>query len=607
MKLNINDLQFIISETVKKLQLDEGIGMNEFPKYGYCLILAGQPGSGKSYVLQNQIPIDGKVFSLDDFREKYGKLIGKKNPDRNKAKELMFKAEDYFLNNQGNIKNNIIIDACGLPEKRGTWSIFEQIATMVKPLGYKIGVIWVATNRSVAMQRNINRTRTLDNNAFHDRANKVNKFVPDFLSSSRANDIDEAWIVFNSGKNLHDTNIPKTISLEKTENGFIISDELKQQLNDFLGPQAKIVRRSPQNYLTNAEVKQLQNIPKNFLKNENVIKESLSSKIYHFTTVSLLTVMDKFNELLLSSVGDNVNDKKLNDGFEYYFSFTRERTSQVGYVGYKNGKFDKTIKQREAELGIIDDKKNKNDKAMSELLLVRMEFDGEMFNNNFKGRAVNYHFKHNKFNKLHQIFSPDELVVFRQSEDRLLSNNYKIQNANKYIKRIDILFPEDAICVNGRFSETGRYIAWLLLNGNFKEKLNVFFNENDYNANVGSVQNNNSEFLEYFTNSKIIPKQSKVLSESMKIHLAAHLYWLTFKTDTPIHNIVNYVLDDYKNIVDKQKFNKDVNDILSYINQFEQNPPKKQQYKMDRFNTNFNQETRSIYLRTMKLFNLYNK
>lgn len=601
MKLNYNDIKFIINEAAAQL-MEEGIGINQFPKYGYCLILAGQPGSGKSFLLQNQIPINGKIFSLDDYREKYGKLIGKKNPDRNKAKDLLLKAEKYFFNNQGDIKNNVIIDACGLPEKRGSWSIFQEIASIVKPLGYKLGVIWVATNRSVAMQRNINRARTLDNSAFHDRANKVNKFIPEFLSSSKANDIDDAWIVFNSGKNLYDDNIPKTISLEKTTEGFVVTDALRQQLNDFLGPQAKMVRRSPQNYLTNAEVKQLNYKPKDFLKQGNSINESLSSKLYHFTTINILSVMDSFNEILLSSVGDNNNDKELNSGFNFYLSFTRERTSQVGYAGYKNGAFNDIIAQREKEFG--DEKNNEfREKPLSELLLVRLEFDGNLLNNSFKGKPVNYHYRHNKFNKLHKMFSPEELVVFRQSEDRLLSNKYKIENADKYIKRIDVLFPENEIFKTGKFNKTAKYLAYLLLNGTFKDKMNVFFNVNDYNSNMGNVNNDNEKFLSYFNNVQIDKRESKKLSNDMKKRLAAHLYWVSLETNLPYLDVIEFVLADYKKIVSNSFYQNDVQEIINYINIFEKQPPKKNEYKMDRFNTNFNQEMRTIYLRTMMLLN----
>ena len=52
--LNEQDIYKLVKETVNKL-LNEGLGVGSFPNNGYCLILAGGPGSGKSYLLNNDI------------------------------------------------------------------------------------------------------------------------------------------------------------------------------------------------------------------------------------------------------------------------------------------------------------------------------------------------------------------------------------------------------------------------------------------------------------------------------------------------------------------------------------------------------------------------
>ena len=272
MKLNINDLQFIIYETTKKLQLDEGIGIDKFPKYGYCLIMAGGPGSGKSTLLKNELQIDGKVFSIDDFTEKYKKLpnVTKNDLERKNISPKFIETQKTFLSAQGNVKNNVIFDICGAGKGRGqVWSTIEDVIALVQPYGYKIGIIWVVTNRSVAMKRNIQRDRTVSDAPFHQKTNKANAFLPFFLTNARANVIDDAWVVFSSGSNINDNEIPKTVRLEKTESGFDIPNDLMQQIQNVLGPQEQETFKKPVTYLSNSEVKKLTTQPDNFLRNDN--------------------------------------------------------------------------------------------------------------------------------------------------------------------------------------------------------------------------------------------------------------------------------------------------------------------------------------------------
>lgn len=52
-------------------------GGKTFPKNGWCVILAGGPGSGKGYQQDNSIMIDAKVFDVDKLKSLYAKAANK--------------------------------------------------------------------------------------------------------------------------------------------------------------------------------------------------------------------------------------------------------------------------------------------------------------------------------------------------------------------------------------------------------------------------------------------------------------------------------------------------------------------------------------------------
>ena len=285
MKLNINDLQFIIYEATKKLQLDEGIGIDKFPKYGYCLIMAGGSGSGKSTLLSTDLNIQGKFFDVDSFRddiEHLRKTKGTFNADSFKkwktkdSKTLNDKNIDVFLKSQTNVLNNIIIDTTA-SDKKKTEALIEKI----KSYGYKIGLLWVASNRSVALQRNIKRGegvnkygykgRQVPDSGLHSAHNGALTNIPKYLTGPISSLIDEAWITFTSGSSLKDNNIPKTIRLEKTDNGFIITSEIQELLDRILGQKEVYTgnRGKTQTYLSSPEIKKIMSNgeePNNYLR-----------------------------------------------------------------------------------------------------------------------------------------------------------------------------------------------------------------------------------------------------------------------------------------------------------------------------------------------------
>ena len=102
---------------------------------------------------------------------------------------------------------------------------------------------------------------------------------------------------------------------------------------------------------------------KNIILNESQIKllaESLSSKVYHFTSAKSLFKILKNNEMFCqSALGGTADD--LHDKYKFYISFSRTRNAKEGFGSNyaKNGS-------------------------------ARIELDGNKLNHNFKGGPVNY-------------------------------------------------------------------------------------------------------------------------------------------------------------------------------------------------------------------------
>lgn len=217
------------------------------------------------------------------------------------------------------------------------------------------------------------------------------------------------------------------------------------------------------------------NILNNLIKeslDKFLMKEALSSKVYHFTSIKSAFNILKTNEMFCqSSLATSADD--YSDKYKFYVSFTRVKSPKegFGYNSYKRKSF------------------------------ARIEFDGDKLNNNFSGRPVDYwnsdaltckrkymkdvtnqkayryvpydgndnvdakdmdgvykyDFKYpredsplyasfdGKIYKKEQII-PDDIQhhVFNEIEDRIQTNKPIIENINKYITRVDILIDRDS-------------------------------------------------------------------------------------------------------------------------------------------------------------------
>lgn len=178
---------------------------------------------------------------------------------------------------------------------------------------------------------------------------------------------------------------------------------------------------------------------------KNLLFEFFSDIVYHFTDEDGIKFICEKNKIPLTKsdkyyTNDVQNDISISNGFSNYLSFTRVKNSSVGYGSWR---------------------------FLSSLLTVRIQFNGRLLNNNFKGKPVDY-FKTKS--------STDDFRTV-QSEDRLFCNKPFIDNAYKYIDRIDILLNDASDKENMKWFE--KFISDLK-NTLFSNKIIVFFNKKDF-------------------------------------------------------------------------------------------------------------------------------
>ena len=163
------------------------LGTKAYPKFGNIVILAGGAGSGKGFVTQNLLGLEGKILDVDalkelamkstDLRARIKKQYGKdikdfklKNPED--VKELHAIVKDIDLSDR---KNKALFDAISTaPEDRKPNIIFDvtldnvgkfqKIAEKTAELGYKkenIHIVWVVNDIKVAQEQNQDRERVV--------------------------------------------------------------------------------------------------------------------------------------------------------------------------------------------------------------------------------------------------------------------------------------------------------------------------------------------------------------------------------------------------------------------------------------------------------------
>lgn len=417
------DIKQIVSNIIKQyLYEDKNVKFNgnTFPTSGWCYFIVGGPGSGKNYFIENNFLMNGKIFDIDDVTEKFTKLIKSKKIPGGKVlgREMAINSMDSMVKNffkaQTGIKGNIIFNCCGQPGKKGELSLMELYGNIAKNCGYKLGICWVINNRSTALLQNIRRNRTIPDKSLHTRFNKVNDFLPKFLTSSSANIFDEAYLFFKvNGVNIQDENEVvdnQAVKLEKSTTGFILDDEIVARINNVNGPNEKSKNFTPITYMSSKDIRtslsngdNLDNFIresikvtiKNMLNETRManINESLTDTVYHFTNIQGLLSILKYNVILLSNSFDLATDRKLNKNYDWYLSLTREYNSMRGYPGNQN-----------AGKGPHE----------SGYCCARIHFDGRKLNTIYKGGAVNYHHLVTNNKQQKNITNPNDAILLKE-------------------------------------------------------------------------------------------------------------------------------------------------------------------------------------------------
>ena len=197
-----NDIEFGTNKLAKKYrkdtpgqvseefdQLDEKLitfAKKAYPKSGNLLILAGGAGSGKGFILNNLVGLEGKVFNVDDLKSlaiKTPKIISrvKKEFNVDLSKLKLTKGEDvaklhdiigtemnlankqqirFFANalfQRDDLKPNVIFDVT-LKDLRK----LQNITRMAEAVGYKkenVHIVWVINDIEIAKVQNLDPKR----------------------------------------------------------------------------------------------------------------------------------------------------------------------------------------------------------------------------------------------------------------------------------------------------------------------------------------------------------------------------------------------------------------------------------------------------------------
>lgn len=187
----------------KKINEDRVVKFNN-PKQGNFVVIAGGPGSGKSFASSNLIDLkDFKYVNVDTHRELLAKKMGLDlgDPEDNmKILDMTHTTSDprnktvqhlkQFLKNISGKDNlpNILFDAGG-----GQTKVMTEIHQLAKEAGYETTLVWVKTDLSVALDRNKQRERTLKDEMVVNYHNKVRKSMGELQPL-----FDNYWEIDNS-------------------------------------------------------------------------------------------------------------------------------------------------------------------------------------------------------------------------------------------------------------------------------------------------------------------------------------------------------------------------------------------------------------------------
>lgn len=212
----------IIYESKQSLFEDRMVKFNNemYPKFGWCVILMGGGGSGKGTAYNFKIPIEGDYYNPDNLKEveRMWKITNRdtgrpyeddfKTPveDRNMknsdfVSELHttmdrvsknWKKQTYTTTDEVDRKRlpNIIFDITGKKLKS-----IDEIVHAVKPVGYKVAIVWALTEADLAIQNNATRSRTVPEPTLISTHLGCMDTAEQIFNSGYINKIDNFWVI----------------------------------------------------------------------------------------------------------------------------------------------------------------------------------------------------------------------------------------------------------------------------------------------------------------------------------------------------------------------------------------------------------------------------
>jgi hypothetical protein len=196
------------------------------PAFGNVVIMAGGAGSGKGFVLDKLIGIEGKVFDVDALKEMALKSellssrmkeqfgldatkLNLKNPDdvfklhevvdviklSDRKQDIIFKT---IMTSAPDRKPNLIFDVT-----MKSLSKLAKITAQVQRLGYEkanIHIVWVVNEMETAIQQNRERDRQVPVSILKDTHKHVSYTVKELLTGGeliRKYMDGDFWLVFN--------------------------------------------------------------------------------------------------------------------------------------------------------------------------------------------------------------------------------------------------------------------------------------------------------------------------------------------------------------------------------------------------------------------------
>lgn len=185
-------------------------GSKSETQFGQVVILAGGAGSGKGFILDTLLDIQGKVFDVDALKQlairapklnaavkaEFGTDLSKlnlKNPDdvfklhaivddlgldKGKKKAMM----KSIASANANRKPNLIFDVT-----LKNLSKLKSISEMVKAVGYlpeNIHIVWILNDINVAIHQNMTRSRRVPDDILKDTHDHVSKAMSNILKGA---------------------------------------------------------------------------------------------------------------------------------------------------------------------------------------------------------------------------------------------------------------------------------------------------------------------------------------------------------------------------------------------------------------------------------------